>query len=104
MKSRWKKMTCALAAACLLGTASAPFVPADDIAPETERKAIPEGQLTMEEIDRISQGKAKVYTHDGLVTLVDGSCASEAVTNMEEAGKVADSIGLSYGRGRDDAV
>ena len=92
MKSRWKKMTCALAAACLLGTASAPFVPADDIAPETERKAIPEGQLTMEEIDRISQGKAKVYTHDGLVTLVDGSCASEAVTNMEEAGKVADSM------------
>ena len=48
----------------------------------------PDGQLTLTDLDRLNGGAAKVYTRDGRVTFVEGTCTDAAVTDMGAAGKV----------------
>ena len=57
-----------------------------------------EGQLTLEALDALNGGAAKVYTHDGRVTFVEGACTDEPVTSMEDAARVvADMLTLLGG-------
>ncbi len=59
------------------------------------------GQLTLEELQALNDGKAEVYVHDGHVTFVDGTCAAGQVKSVEDAEKVVDSmIGLLGGDAR----
>ena len=60
-----------------------------------------EGQMTLEALEALNGGAAKVYTHDGRVTFVEGACTDEPVTSMEDAARVvADMITLLGGDGR----
>lgn len=59
------------------------------------------GQLTVDDIQELNEGSARVYSHDGRVTFVDGSCTKDTVNTMNEAGEVVVSmIGLLGGDSR----
>ena len=51
-----------------------------------------EGQLTQEDIRALNGGEEIVYSHEGHVTFVDGTCTDSPVTNVDEAAAVVDSM------------
>ena len=51
-----------------------------------------EGQLSIEDIQALNDGKANILTQDGRVTFVDGTCATEPVKNEEDAGRVVSAM------------
>ena len=51
-----------------------------------------ENQLSLEDIQALNDGKAEVFTHDGAVTFIDGTCTSDPVNSMEEAAQVILSV------------
>jgi len=51
-----------------------------------------EGQLTLADLDRLNGGAAKVYTRDGRVTFVDGTCTEGPVADINAAGEVVDAM------------
>ena len=50
------------------------------------------GQLTVEDIQALNGGAANIYTQDGQVTFIDGTCASEPIKSVEDAGRVVDGL------------
>lgn len=51
-----------------------------------------EGQLTLEDISALNDGKESVFQHDGVVTLIDGTCTVDPVTDVDSAAAVAVSM------------
>ncbi len=51
-----------------------------------------EGQLALEDITSLNRGTEKVYSHNGRVTFVDGTCTSKPVTSPEDAAAVVNSM------------
>lgn len=51
-----------------------------------------EGQLTLEALQALNNDQAQVFSHDGRVTLVSGTCTEEPVKSPEDAEKVVDSM------------
>ena len=84
--SHWRKWLSALLVAALLtGTCGALAEPAAQIA-----AAVPdESQLTREDIEALG---AKIYTHDGRVTFVEGACTAEPVRSMDDAAALVDAM------------
>ena len=59
---------------------------------ETEAELELEGQLTLEDLSALGNGAESVFSHNGQVTLVDGTCTSGPVKNAEDAAAVVDSM------------
>ena len=59
---------------------------------EDTRESTPEGQLTMEDLSALNNGKETVYVHNDRVTLVDGTCTADPVKSTEDAAAVVDSM------------
>ena len=64
-------------------------------------ESAPAATLTLEDLDALNGGAAKVYTRDGRVTFVDGRCTDGPVADMADATRVVDAmIPLMGGDGR----
>jgi hypothetical protein len=48
--------------------------------------------LTLDDLDRLNGGAARVITRDGRVTFVDGVCTDGPVTDMDAAARVVDAM------------
>ena len=48
--------------------------------------------LTLDDLDRLNGGAARVTTRDGRVTFVDGTCTDGPVTDMDAAARVVDAM------------
>lgn len=89
-------LTFALVMGCLL--------PASVIMPaaaQTETAVLEQGlenQLTIEDIQALNNNEAQIFTHNGRVTFVVGSCTDKPVTDVDEAANVVLSmVGLLGG-------
>ena len=92
-----KKIMRALAALLALILAMGATASLAEAAPQTPNATL-EGQLTLEDLEALN---ATVHTRDGRVTFVEGPCTDAAVTGMEDAARVVESmIGLMGGDGR----
>ena len=90
----WKRLisiglVCAMTAGPMTAMAEEPVTEA---AEENAQESILEGQLTLDDLSALNGGAEKVYTHNGCVTLVDGTCSDEPVTSMKEAFAVVSSM------------
>ena len=59
---------------------------------EPAQEMIREGQLTAEDLSALNNGTETVYTHNGSVTFVDGTCTDKPVVSSEDAAAVVDSM------------
>ena len=99
---RWKRLT-TVCVACAVLAGSMPVLA------ETEQtnalpdiqKMMPDGQKTLEDLDALNGGKAKVYSHNGRVTFVDGTCTESSVTDEKDAAAVVDSVMTLIGASAD---
>ena len=66
---------------------------------ENTLEETPEGQLTLEDLGVLNGGEEKVYSHDGRVTFVDGTCSDSLVKNAEDAAQVVASLMSLIGAG-----
>ena len=97
---KYKKQMGALLAAVMLFQSTAVF--ASETGAETESGPVtavqsmevsPEGQLTLEDIQRMNNGSARICkTKEGSVYFIEGTCSESPVKNMEDAKRVADSV------------
>ena len=97
---KYKKQMGALLAAVMLFQSTAVF--ASGTGAETESGPVtavqsmevsPEGQLTLEDIQRMNNGSARICkTKEGSVYFIEGTCSESPVRNMEDAKRVADSV------------
>ena len=85
-------LTFFLAFAVLCGMAVLPGAKTALAQEESLPAADPEGQLTMEALRALNDNKAEVYTHDGRVTFIAGTCTADPVMNMEGAERVVESM------------
>ncbi|MBQ8306926.1 MAG: M4 family metallopeptidase [Blautia sp.] len=72
-------------------------------APDTDaaETIFPEGQLSPEDISALNSGAEKIFSHDGRVTFIDGTCTDKPVTSAEEASAVIDSVRTMIGADED---
>ena len=103
---KWKKIvSVCMACAMLSGTAAtfAESVSADEAVTEveavtegTQEEELPavslDGQLTLEDLSALNGGEERVFSHNGRVTFVAGTCTDSPVTNEEEATAVVASM------------
>lgn len=103
---KWKKIvSVCMACAMLSGTAAtfAESVSADEAVTEveavtegTQEEELPavslDGQLTLEDLSALNGGEERVFSHNGRVTFVAGTCTDSPVTNEEEATAVVVSM------------
>ena len=59
---------------------------------EAPKAALPDVQLTLQDIQLANGGNAKVYTQDGRVTFVEGACGGKPVKNEADATAVVSSM------------
>lgn len=78
-------MICAGLACVIL---SVPFL----VFAETDAAKADEGQLTLDDLDALNGGAGNVFSHDGRVTFVDGTCSESPISNQDEAAAVVDSM------------
>ena len=87
----WKKIT-GIILSCTMMAIGQPVM-ATESQTEASNEALEEsGQLTLEALDALNGGSGHVYSHNGRVTFVDGTCTEGLVTTMEEATAVLDSV------------
>ena len=55
-------------------------------------EAAPEHALTLDDLDKLNGGAAKVVTRNGRVTFVEGACTDAPVTNIADAARVVDAM------------
>ena len=86
MRNNWRLkcalLACVLVLSCLLSS----IVSAQNQTAVLETGL--EVQLTVEDIQALNDNGAEVFTHNGRVTFVAGSCTNDAVTDMDRAAKV----------------
>ena len=85
MMKSWKQLICAGLACVML---SVPFL----VFAETDAAKADEGQLTLDDLDALNGGAGNVFSHDGRVTFVDGTCSESPISNQDEAAAVVDSM------------
>ena len=90
MRMKWKHALC-IGMACAMIAGSFPAYALTDPT-EAETEVIPPGQLTLEDLKELNHGKGDVFTHNGRVTFVDGTCTPDPVKDGEDAAKVVDSM------------
>ena len=73
-------------------TAMIAAVPAVGTVSAQEEPAVLSAQLTADDLQKLSGGKAEIYEHNGRVTFVAGTCTPDPVKSMEDAEKVVDSM------------
>ena len=85
MMKSWKLLICA-GLACVLMS-----VPYSVFAEENPAKAN-ESRLTLDDLNSLNDGAGNVFSHDGRVTFVDGTCSESPVSSLEDASAVVDSM------------
>ena len=84
MKKIWRALAMLMALILAMGTTAslAEALPAEAA----------QGRLTLEDLNRLNGGAAKVSTRDGRVTFVDGTCTDGPVADMADAARVVDAM------------
>ena len=83
----WKQLAgIGLAFALAAGPLTA-FAESAETEPETQdtQESGREGQLTLEDLSALNNGQEKVYTHNGRVTMVDGTCTDKQIRGFGDA-------------------
>ena len=62
------------------------------LAEAVEAAPLLDGQLSVEDIQALNDGKANILTQDGRVTFVDGTCAAEPIKTWDEASRVVSAM------------
>ena len=83
---RIRKWLCAVMAAVMMAMGCSA------LADPAKISSLADGGITMEQIQELNDGKAVIHTHDGRITLIEGSCTGKAVTDMEEASRVVEAM------------
>ena len=101
---KWKKIVSICMACAMLSGTAATFAEsvdtneavteavADGVQEETMTTVSLEGQLTLEDLSALNGGEERVFSHNGHVTFVAGTCTDSPVTNEEEAAAVVASM------------
>ena len=98
--NRWKKLI-SMGLACVMLAGTVPVM-AESVSPETETVTLETetvtlgetngSQMTMEDLAALNGRPDAVYSHDGKVTFVDGTCSADPVTGQEDASEVVASM------------
>ena len=98
MNSKWKKCV-GIGLACAMLAGSVPVM-ARNVIPDTEMETELETelasvhgyQLTREDLAALNGSRDVVFSHNGKVTFVDGTCSEDPVAGEEDAAKVVHSM------------
>ena len=87
-----KKLTCLLAMLLALILGMSTMASLAEAVETAVVEAAPEHTLTLDDLDKLNGGAAKVVTRDGRVTFVEGACTDAPVTNIADAARVVDAM------------
>ena len=90
----WKGLACLCMAGALLSGSFSAFGQEEMTEAEVQTEALGEEipQLTLEAVSSLNGGSEKVYSHNGRVTQVDGTCSASLVENSQDAETVVKSM------------